>query len=82
MIVSASWIPYGPVPKRIRKYQVKQAVEHAKLICKDYERSNECKVAWSHADELEKAWRKQDERDRQVAELIWFSDIENREYDV
>jgi hypothetical protein len=82
MIAIASWIPYSPQPKRIRKHHVKSAVEHAKLICKDYEKSNECKAAWDYADDMEKAWRKQEDRDKKVAELIWFSDLENREYDV
>ena len=79
LVLVAAWTP---PPKRVRKHQVRTAVEHAKLICKDYERSRECRVAWGYADELEKAWRKQEDQDRQVAELIWFTDIENREYDV
>jgi hypothetical protein len=40
-------------------------------------------VAWDQATELDRALKKQSERERLVAnELIWFSDLETREYDL
>ena len=71
-----------PQPQRVRLHQVRESVRHAELICKDYERSNECRVAWSYADDLTRAFRIQTRRENEVKELEWFSDLETREYDV
>ena len=71
-----------PQPKRISLHKVNEAIRHAHLICKDYERTNECRVAWSYADDLTRAWRIQTRREDEKKEIEWFSDLETREYDV
>jgi hypothetical protein len=69
-------------PKRIHRHQVKEAIRHAELICKDFENSKECRVAWSYADDMTRALRIQTQRETDVKEIEWFSDLETREYDV
>jgi hypothetical protein len=72
-----------PQNKRIKVKQVKAAVQQAKDLCQNYEDTVECKVAWDQASELDRALKKQSERERLVEnELIWFTDLETREYDV
>ena len=72
--------PRGP---KIKAKHVKAAVQHARNLCLNYEDTTECRVAWGYASEIEKAFSKQKERERKAAaELIWFSDIETREYDL
>lgn len=81
LIVPVMCLPQPP--KRIKIKQVKAAIQHAKDICLNYEDTLECKVAWDQATDLDRALKKQTERDRQLAnELIWFSDLETREYDL
>ena len=73
----------NPQNKRIKVKQVKAAVQQAKDLCHNYEDTVECKVAWDQATELDRALKKQNERERHAAtELIWFSDLETREYDL
>lgn len=72
-----------PNKQVVKPRHIKSAVNHAKLLCLNYEDTVECKMAWEDVHQLEKAYDKQQERERQLAaELIWFSDRETREYDV
>jgi hypothetical protein len=71
-----------PLAKRIRPTQVKEAIRHAQLICKDYERTNECRVAWSYVDDLSRGLRIQTARETSVRGDEWFSELETREYDL
>jgi hypothetical protein len=83
MLMSPVVCTATPQNKRIKVNQVKAAVQHAKDLCKNYEDTVECKVAWDQATELDRALKKQSERERHAAtELIWFSDLETREYDL
>jgi hypothetical protein len=83
MLMSPVMCVANPQNKRIKVKQVKAAVQQAKDLCQNYEDTVECKVAWDQATELDRALKKQSERERKVAtELIWFSDLETREYDV
>jgi hypothetical protein len=83
MLMSPVMCGATPQNKRIKVKQVKAAVQQAKDLCQNYEDTVECKVAWDQATELDRALKKQSERERLVAnELIWFSDLETREYDL
>lgn len=73
---------------RITKQRVKMAVNHAKLLCVDYEKSNECRLAWCYARELMDAY---DYQFRPVEVVLkelppddwdFFSPLEERMYDV
>jgi len=69
--------------KTVKPKHIKAAIEHTKNLCLNYEDTTECKMAWDDVHNLEVAYNKQQERERHIAnELIWFSDLETREYDL
>lgn len=45
--------PPRPLPKIVNKNTVKKQIEHARMICKNFEDSFECSAAWEHVQELE-----------------------------
>lgn len=62
---------------------IAQRILHAQLICRGYEDTVECKLAWEHVEELKKAARKKKERAPPKKELICEEDpLACREYDV
>lgn len=43
----------------VRRRQVRAAIQHAKLICKDHEDTSECRAAWIHANKMTYEFRKE-----------------------
>lgn len=84
--VRATALP-PPAPKPKKSIQIakklKKAIEHASLICVNYEDTKECGIAWDQVEELSAALN-----DAIVSgaleepELIWFDEASTREYDV
>jgi hypothetical protein len=73
--------PKTPKPKKsvqIAK-KLKHAIEHASLICVNYEDTKECGVAWDQVEELSAALN---DALGESAELQWFDEKSTREYDV
>ena len=43
----------------VRVRQIKESIQHARLLCKDYEDTIECKLAWEKVEELSAAFNDQ-----------------------
>jgi hypothetical protein len=71
--------PHGKKSMKIAK-QLNQAIEHANLICTNYEDTKECGVAWDQVEELSAALN--DVIMKLPKEEVWFDDISKREYDL
>jgi hypothetical protein len=69
---------------RVTKRQIKQAVDHAMLLCHNFEDTLECRHAWELAEELTHAYHAQQENIRQaIRDEECFDDPRaHREYDV
>ncbi len=66
-----------PRKKAQIRYKLKQAIEHAQLLCHNFEDTKECRVAWDEVNDLTRALHDQaPEPDRERSELS------KREYDV
>jgi hypothetical protein len=59
--------------------KLKQAIEHASLICINHEDTKECGVAWDQVEELSAALN---DALVESVELQWFDEKSTREYDV
>ena len=57
------------------RYKLKQAIEHAKSLCLNYEDTKECRVAWDEVNDLTRALHDQKPETER-------SEISKREYDV
>lgn len=68
------------VPKRpkLRPIDVQREIQHAQLLCYNFEDTAACKVAWDRVEELSTALARQCERELHEAE----DPISFREYDV
>lgn len=77
-----------PQPKKVqlRKRRLEEAIRHANMICRHYEDTAECKVAWDVVEELSAAEHviKMREKERVRARKMYEDDDElaNREYDI
>jgi hypothetical protein len=69
---------------RVTKRQIKQAVDHAMLLCHNFEDTIECRQAWELAEELSHAYRAQEDALKYaVQDEECFDDPRAcREYDV
>ena len=66
---------------RIKTKDVKQAIQHAQLVCWGYEDTPACRVAWDHVEEISSAFARQ--RERELIEYRCEDDpLSCREYDV
>lgn len=83
LIIKATAQPYQPKPKKsvqIAK-KLKQAINHASLICINHEDTKECGVAWDQVEELSAALN--DALTESINdEEVWFDPKSTREYDV
>lgn len=79
-----------PQKPRIRAKDVHRAIDHARLLCMNYEDTVECRLAWEEVEELSKAMHKQtlaeNKRTRHEAdetrEIQRRIEVAQREYDV
>jgi len=77
--------PPRPLPKIINKKTLKQQVEHARMICTNFEDSFECSAAWEHVQELENRLNAIEDALRYFELDDWAtpeSELEIREYDL
>jgi hypothetical protein len=83
LVIKATAQPYQPKPKKsvqIAK-KLKQAINHASLICINHEDTKECGVAWDQVEELSAALN--DALTEAINdEHVWFDEKSKREYDV
>lgn len=83
MLMSPVMCVAKPRSSTVKPRHIKAAIEHTKNLCMNYEDTVECKMAWDDVHNLEMAYNKQKDKEcRDVSQLIWFSDLETREYDV
>lgn len=70
-----------PKPKTVvRPRQIKEAVQHARLLCHNYEDTIECKLAWEKVEELSAALNDQKKLSEEEGQR--FSEAEERMYDL
>lgn len=62
---------------------LERKIHHAKMICKNYEDTVECKLAWETVDEIQKGIRKRNEKEKERILKEWCDDdpIACRDYD-
>jgi hypothetical protein len=83
--VFATAKPNGRKTKRtpVKPTELRQAIDHAKNLCFNYENSIECRLAFERVEELSaELARQRDEIAMFVAEAEYFSELETREYDM
>jgi hypothetical protein len=77
-----------PPPKKVqlRKRRLEEAIRHAHMICRNFEDTAECKVAWGLVEELSAAENDIRMRERERARVKNLFDDEDelaiREYDL
>ena len=71
-----------PLPKKtiVRPRHIKESIQHARLLCHNYEDTIECKLAWEKVEELSAALNDQKKLLEEEAER--FSAAEERMYDL
>lgn len=57
------------------RYKLKQAIEHAQNLCRNFEDTKECRVAWDEVNDLTRALHDQKPEPER-------SELSKREYDV
>jgi hypothetical protein len=68
-------------PKTIvRPRHVKESIQHARLLCQNFEDTVECKLAWEKVEELSAALN--DQKKLLEEEARRFSEYEERIYDL
>jgi len=77
VVVRATAQPH--TKKKIKPRDVEHAIEHAKLICFNFEDAPECRVAWDHVEEISAAYHDQTVRDADDVRRI---ELSRREYDL
>ena len=60
----------GNKKTKIKAKDVKRAVDHAKLLCFNFEDTVECRVAWDEVEELSKALHRQTVREQRIQKFI------------
>jgi CP12 domain len=77
--------PKRQLPKIINKKTIKTQIEHARMICTNFEDSFECSAAWEHVQELEDRLNQIEDALKYMELEEWVvpeSDVKNREYDL
>jgi hypothetical protein len=70
--------PFKPKPKTIvRQRHVNEAIQHARLLCQNFEDTVECKLAWEKVEELSATLN-----DQKLEDTKRFSEYEDRIYDL
>ena len=74
---------------KLRPKDVQQAIQHAQLLCYNFEDTPACKIAWDRVEELSSELARQREENlrikalaEELAELCTDDPLECREYDV
>jgi hypothetical protein len=86
MCASAGKIPQPPKKIQLRKRRLEEAIRHAHMICRNFEDTVECKVAWDLVEELSAAEHDIRMRERERARVKNMFDDDDelsiREYDL
>ena len=73
-----SFVPIYYVSRRAEiRRRMKQQIQHAQLVCPNFEDTIECRLAWEEVEELGKALDKEQRREPQTA----YSERAERMYD-
>jgi hypothetical protein len=70
---------------KLRTRDVKQAIQHAQLVCYNFEDTSACRVAWDRVDEISHALARQQERElwkKNIDEICLEDATACKEYDV
>jgi hypothetical protein len=68
----------SPRKKGHIRYKLKQAIEHAKSLCLNFEDTKECRIAWDEVNDLTRALHNQTPPPSETER----SELSKREYDV
>ena len=68
-----------PRKKAQIRFKLKQAIEHAQLLCHNFEDTPECRVAWDDVNDLTRALHDQKPEPKPEPER---SELAKRDYDV
>lgn len=73
-----------PVPKFVNRKIIKNEIQHAKMICHNYENGFECKAAWEYVQDLEDRLNTIEDAVRYMELDDWnpHPEIKDREYDL
>jgi hypothetical protein len=86
MCATPGKVPQPPKKIQLRKRRLEEAIRHAHMICRNFEDTTECKVAWGLVEELSAAEHDIRMRERERARVKNLFDDEdelsNREYDL
>jgi hypothetical protein len=74
-------------PKSIaRKKALEKAIQHAEMICANFEDTTECRVAWGVVEEMSAAEADIKRRQKEILDLVkedeWWEELSEREYDM
>ena len=75
-------IPPRPVPKFVNRKIIKNEIQHAKMICHNFEDSFECKAAWEYVQDLEDRLNTIEDSLRYMDDWNPHPEIKDREYDL
>jgi CRISPR/Cas system-associated protein Csm6 len=77
--------PKGPKPFA-RKKALEKAIQHAEMICANFEDTAECRVAWGVVEEMSAAEADIKRRQKEILDLVkedeWWEELSEREYDM
>lgn len=88
LTMCASPVPHHRKSVQLRKRRLEEAIRHAHMICRNFEDTVECKVAWGLVEELSAAEHvirtRERERERMRMKNLFDDDDELaiREYDL
>jgi hypothetical protein len=83
-LVMCASVPQPPKKVQLRKRHLEEAIRHAKMICRNFEDTTECKIAWDVVEELSAAENVIKTREKQRMRAMYNDDDELafREYDL
>lgn len=69
-----------------RKKALEKAIQHAEMICANFEDTPECRVAWGVVEEMSAAEADIKRRKKEILDLVkedeWWEELSEREYDM
>jgi hypothetical protein len=68
-----------PRKKAQIRYKLKKAIEHAQLLCVNFEDTTECRIVWDEVCELTRALHNQKPEPKPELD---YSELAKRDYDV
>ena len=80
LLAVASSVPPKRRPTPVCRRKVKQAIQHASHLCKNYEDTIECRLAWEHVEELSSALAKQ--KRQEESDEPDHSELAKRDYEL